>query len=422
LPFAAPTFTRKPTNPSGVQRPPRLVLRFAVSTAVLLSIGAFVILIFVRQHAISQAESAAVFHSRFVVRSVLGDRLRPTDFSRPVDRKRAAMLDGVAEAEVLVGDSVAMALYNPDGRIMYARNRALLGTKRHDRDYARATLDGNVRKHVEVLDGRKVLKVFVPVPFVGASEPAGVLVLAQDYAPIVRAGRKAMLPVLGVLLLVLLTLYLSLFPLLHRVTGRLRAQVEQIEQLALYDALTGLANRRLFHDRLDQAFLQAQRNRAGFSLMLLDLDRFKKINDTLGHQTGDAVLEQFAARLKSIARASDTVARLGGDEFALILLGANDGVGALFVAERIRRALDEPFAVSDVSLQLETSIGVAIFPQHGTDATELLKRGDLALYASKDTHVPVVYASEHEHEELFLHFEPEIDPATGQTRRAETLG
>src|SRR6185312_12443686 len=182
-----------------------------------------------------------------------------------------------------------------------------------------------------------ILKVFVPVPFIGSAEPAGVLALAQDYQPIAQAGRKGLLPVIGVLQLVLLTLYLSLFPLLRRVTARLRGQVEQIEKLALYDALTGLANRRLFHDRLEQAFFAAQRNGSGFALLLLDLDRFKEINDTLGHQAGDAVLEHLAQRLKEAARASDTVARLGGDEFALVLQGAEDTTSALFVAERICR-------------------------------------------------------------------------------------
>ena len=428
------------TNSPAVQRPPRLVLRFAVSTAVLLSIGAFVILIFVRQHAISQAESAAVFHSRFVVRSVLGDRLRPGDFSSTLTNDRAGALDSVAGAYILVGDSLALELYTPEGRVTYATDRALVGTRPTDATHARATLtSGNVGKAVEVVNGRKVLKVFVPVPFVGRDEPAGVLALSQDYKPIVQAGRKGLLPVLGVLQLVLLTLYLSLFPLLRRVTGRLRGQVEQIEKLALYDALTGLANRRLFHDRLEQAFLSAQRNGAGFSLMLLDLDRFKEINDTLGHHTGDAVLEHLATRLRNVARGSDTVARLGGDEFALVLLGAQDGASALFVAERIRRALEEPFVVEDLTLQLETSIGIAIFPRHGDDAETLLKRADMALYASKDSHVPVVYAAEHDqhsaeglglvaeirsaidNEELIVHFQPEIDLATGETRRVEAL-
>jgi diguanylate cyclase (GGDEF)-like protein len=431
---------RSRTSPSGVQKPPRLVLRFAVSTAVLLAIGAFVILIFVRQHAISQAESSAVFHSRFVVRSVLGDRLRPGDFSGPVNADRRAMLDSVVQSDILVGDSRGLELYSRNGRITYSTNERQVGTIPSDAAKARGTLaNGDVAKSVEMMNGRKVLKVFVPVPFIGADEPAGVLALAQDYQPITAAGRKGLLPVIGVLQLVLLTLYVSLFPLLRQVTARLRGQVEQIEKLALYDALTGLANRRLFHDRLEQAFLGAERNGNGFALMLLDLDRFKEINDTLGHQTGDAVLEHLAARLKAVARASDTVARLGGDEFALVLQGAADSASALFVAERIRRALDEPFVVDGMTLQLETSIGIAIFPRHGEDAEQLLKRADIALYASKESHAPVVYATEHdqhsvdglglvaqirnaiENGELIVHYQPEVDLATGETRRVEAL-
>jgi diguanylate cyclase (GGDEF)-like protein len=361
---------------------------------VLLSLGAFVIVTVVRQHAVSQAESAAVFHSRFVVRSVLGDRLRPGDFSRPADSDRTAMLDSIVQSDILFGDSQALELYSRDGRITYSTDKQRVGTVPSDADKARAALvDGDVAKAVETMDGRKVLKVFVPVPFIGSDQPAGVLALAQDYQPITEAGRKGLPPVIGVLLLVLMTLYLSLFPLLRRVTARLRGQVEQIEKLALYDALTGLANRRLFHDRLEQAFLSAQRTGTGFALLLLDLDRFKDINDTLGHHTGDAVLEQLAIRLKDVARASDTVSRLGGDEFALVLPGAADPASALFVAERICTALDEPFAIDTARLHVEASIGIAIFPRHGDDAEQLLKRADVALYASKDVHGPVVFAS-----------------------------
>lgn len=423
-----------------VQRPPRLILRFAVSTAVLLAIGAFVIFAFVRQHSISQAESDAVFHSRFVVRSVLGDRLRPGDFARPVGPDRKATLDSVVQSDILVGDSLALELYGRDGRVTYSTSKRQIGTIPGDSGKARAALAGDdAAKAVETMAGHKVLKVFVPVPFIGEEEPAGVLALAQDYGPIAQAGRKGLVAVIGVLLLVLVTLYLSLFPLLRQVTRRLRGQVEQIEKLALYDALTGLANRRLFQDRLEQAFLHAQRNGTGFALMLLDLDRFKDINDTLGHQTGDAVLEHLATRLRDAARAADTVARLGGDEFALILEGAQDSASALFVAERIRRALDDPFVIDEMPLQLETSIGIALSPRHGDDAEQLLKRADIALYASKDSHQPVVYASVHdqhsadglglvahvrkaiENGELIVHYQPEIDLATGEAKRVEAL-
>jgi diguanylate cyclase (GGDEF)-like protein len=431
-------------SPADMQEPPRLVLRFAVSTALLLSLGAFVILIFVRQHAITQAESAAVFHARFVTRSVLGEELRPSDFARPVDRQRAVLLNRIANRDVLVGDTLRLVLYGRDGRVTYSNDPALRGT-RPATSQPRSALGGNVVKSISTIgvgldaSPRKVLKIYVPVPFAGSTEPAGVLELAEDYQPIAAAGRRGLLPVLGILQLVLLTLYVSLFPLLRRVTARLRGQVEQIEQLALYDALTGLANRRLFRDRVEQALLSAKRANEAFALMLLDLDRFKEINDTLGHQTGDAVLEELANRLRGVSRASDTVARLGGDEFALVLEGARDGTSALFVAERIRRALDEPFAIDGLTLQLETSIGIAVFPEHGADAESLLRHADIALYASKEAHVPVVYETKHnqhsharlglvgeikraiEDKELIVHYQPEVDLVTGETTRVEAL-
>jgi diguanylate cyclase (GGDEF)-like protein len=431
-------------NSPEVPKPPRLVLRFAVSTAVLLALGAFAILIFVRQHAISQAESAGVFHARFVTRSVLGERLVPSDFAAAVSRHRATALDRVIYRDVLVGDSFGLVLYGPDGRVTYASDHALIGTVPRDAVTAHASLDGIVRKSVSTTgdrtgSNRKALKVFVPVVFAGSTRPAGVLELAEDYQPIAHAGRRGLLPVIGVLQLVLLTLYFSLFPLLRRVTARLRGQVEQIEKLALYDALTGLANRRLFRDRVEQALLASRRDSGGFSLMLLDLDRFKEINDTLGHQTGDAVLEELAVRLGNVARASDTVSRLGGDEFALVLAGAADGASALFIAERIRRALEDPFAIDGLTLQLETSIGIAVYPEHGDDTEALLRHADIALYASKEAHVPVVYASKHnqhsparlglvgetrraiDNEEFVVHYQPEVDLATGGTPRVEAL-
>jgi diguanylate cyclase (GGDEF)-like protein len=307
----------------------------------------------------------------------------------------------------------------------------------------RSALDGPVRKAVSTVPvagaAQKVLKVFVPVPFAGSPEPAGVVELAENYQPIASAGRRGLLPVIGILQLVLLTLYIAVFPLLRRVTARLRGQVQQIEKLALYDSLTGLANRRLFRDRVEQALLSARRRDEGFALMLLDLDRFKEINDTLGHQTGDAVLEELATRLGGVSRASDTVARLGGDEFALVLEGAADGTAALFVADRIRRALDDPFTIEGLTLQLETSIGIALFPQDGQDSESLMRHADIALYASKDAHVPVVYETKHnqhsharlglvgeikraiEENELVLYFQPEVDLDSGATARVEAL-
>ena len=154
-------------------------------------------------------------------------------------------------------------------------------------------------------------------------------------------------------------------------------------RLALTDDLTALPNRRLFRMRLDQAIVEARATGDSCALLVLDLDRFKELNDTLGHQAGDIVLRQAAPRLTEGLRATDTVARLGGDEFALVLRGPIDEPGAAVIADAVRAAMAPPFVVSDLSLHVPVSIGIALFPDHGDDADELLRRADVAMYRAK---------------------------------------
>jgi len=165
------------------------------------------------------------------------------------------------------------------------------------------------------------------------------------------------------------------------ISERARAE-EALAHQALHDPLTGLPNRRLLSDRLEQSLLSAQRTRASLALLLLDLDRFKEVNDTFGHHHGDALLREVGARLAGLLRATDTVARLGGDEFALLLIGA-DEVGAVRVAEQIRTALDAPILIDGQTLHAPGSVGVAIAPAHGTEAHALLRCADVAMYAAK---------------------------------------
>jgi len=151
---------------------------------------------------------------------------------------------------------------------------------------------------------------------------------------------------------------------------------------AMHDALTGLPNRVLLRDRLEQALRALARDGTRLALLLLDLDRFKWVNDTLGHQTGDALLREVAARLAGAVRASDTVARLGGDEFAVLLPEA-DADGAAWVARALHRALDAPVVVDGQALRAEISVGGALAPAHGADPDTLLRRADAAMYVAK---------------------------------------
>jgi diguanylate cyclase (GGDEF)-like protein len=162
----------------------------------------------------------------------------------------------------------------------------------------------------------------------------------------------------------------------------LAAREGQIVRLAYRDALTDLPNRRLFNDRLGVALETCRRSGTALTVLMMDLDRFKQINDTLGHQTGDLVLQQVAGRLRAIFRKSDTVGRLGGDEFAMLLTNTAEEE-AEYTAAKIVEALEEPFKIGEHTLDVRASIGVAGYPAQGEDAETLMRRADAAMYAAK---------------------------------------
>ena len=157
----------------------------------------------------------------------------------------------------------------------------------------------------------------------------------------------------------------------------------RIKHQALSDALTGLPNRILLYDRTGQAIRQAARELVPAALALIDLDRFKEVNDTLGHHYGDQLLVQVGERLQAVLRQVDTVARLGGDEFAVLLPRIETGEGAVTVARKLQAALEEPFVLEGLTLDVEASIGVALYPDHANDPEELLQRADIAMYTAQ---------------------------------------
>jgi len=159
---------------------------------------------------------------------------------------------------------------------------------------------------------------------------------------------------------------------------------EHIRHMAQYDALTSLPNRALFADRLQQTFANAKRSHEHFGLMYIDLDKFKPINDTYGHEGGDFVLKEAAQRMQSCVRQSDTVARLGGDEFVVLLSSLNTDHDAFEVGEKIRHILNLPFNMSGTIMNISSSIGVAIYPEHGDDEKILVKNADTAMYYAKE--------------------------------------
>lgn len=162
-----------------------------------------------------------------------------------------------------------------------------------------------------------------------------------------------------------------------------RNQARMLEELALNDPLTGLANRRLLADRMAMALVHARRNNSAMAVIYLDLDGFKKINDTLGHGIGDILLKMVAERLLATVRAEDTVARLGGDEFTLALWHVSGSDYAAAVAARAIESLAQPFDIEGHNVIITASAGVSIYPDHGEDEDALMKSADLALYEAK---------------------------------------
>jgi diguanylate cyclase len=208
-----------------------------------------------------------------------------------------------------------------------------------------------------------------------------------------------------------------------------------LNYMARYDQLTDLPNRNLLYERLDE-LLSSNKS---FALMLMDLDRFKEINDTIGHQAGDSLLQQVGLRLQKVVRNADTVARLGGDEFGVLLPGLHREAAA-FAAQRFVKALDTPFIIGEIAMTVKTSIGVALCPEHGAARDSLMRYADIAMYLAKETgggyaiYSPErdTYSTERlalmadlhraiEQNQLFLVYQPKLDLKTGAVTGVEAL-
>ena len=162
-----------------------------------------------------------------------------------------------------------------------------------------------------------------------------------------------------------------------------KEQTERLEYLATHDPLTGLANRALFSELLHKALSEARRSKSSVAILFLDVDKFKQINDSLGHYIGDLLLQHVANSLLKLLRAGDIVARQGGDEFIMALPNLTSSQDAILLAEKILHALAQPCTLNGQTLKVTTSIGISLFPEDGTEIGRLMQSADVALYRAK---------------------------------------
>jgi len=290
------------------------------------------------------------------------------------------------------------------------------------------------------IHNRAVLDVYVPVTD-ATGQRVGVAEVELDY----RATEAALVHSVRIVALVVVAglalLWLLLFRTVWNASRTLRRQAAETARLALLDPLTGLPNRRLLNERLERAAAASARSGDSVGLILLDIDRFKEVNDTLGHPRGDALLVEVARRLKEVVRDTDTVARLGGDEFAILLPATHGVAETAAIAGRVQDVFSQPFDLDGLVLHVDTSVGYAALPEHAADITSLLQRADVAMYTAKSMRAgPEVYTPAgdlnspnrlvllgdlrralDDNDQLCMYYQPKVDLATGRVCGLEAL-
>ena len=393
-----------------------------------------------RQRGLAEGQSEARLVAQTAVEPVLDGR----PLSDGISPSEKADLQRLVEHVVRNHDILRLRLRNLSGQVVFSDDGSGFGEKPEDE--ALDAAHGQIVERLTNLNsddndsgavGPESVEIYLPLMAGDHNRRVGVLELYLPYGPInadVGAGLHALYLYLA---LGLAALYLVLFAISISVSQRLRQQVRLNKFLAEHDALTGLPNRSLFHRRAAWAITRASRRKEKVTLAIVDLDRFKEINDALGHQNGDQLLVEIAHRLEAHKRPRDTIARLGGDEFGVILTGEGD---PMLILGQLRELIELEVQVSGLPVSIESSIGFCVSPEDGHDVDELMQRADVAMYQAKFEHAGTVrYDAASDtydaanlgliaelrraisHDELVLHYQPKARVSDGRIDALEAL-
>ncbi|HEY7948830.1 MAG TPA: bifunctional diguanylate cyclase/phosphodiesterase [Acidimicrobiales bacterium] len=393
-----------------------------------------------RQRGVAEGRSEALLVAETAVDPLLdgrplGDRLSPGE-TRDLDRLVAQSVRRHNVLRLRLRDLAGNVVFSDDGSGYGAKPEDEAVEAAHGAIVARLT-HLNTDSNDHGASGPAAVEVYVPLMAGVPAHRVGVLEVYLPYAPINVDVGSGLHQLYRDLALGLGALYLVLFALSVSLSRRLRQQVTRNRFLAEHDLLTELPNRALFHRCAKEAVTDAVRRQTHTALAIMDLDRFKEINDTLGHHNGDELLTKLARRLSAFTRPQDAVARLGGDEFGVILCDVDDPEEVL---RRLREVIEKEVQVGGLPLSTESSIGYVLLPDDGTDVDELLQRADVALYVAKAQHAGVVrYDASQDHynaanlgliadlrhaidnDELILHYQPKVTLPDGAVEAVEAL-
>jgi diguanylate cyclase len=396
------------------------------------------------QRGLAQGRSEALLMAQTAVEPVLDGR----PLSQGLTPSETADMNRLVRTSVRSGDVLRLRLRDLSGNVVYSDDGSGLHAEstEDDRDAAVKAAHGDTQALVTHLNadnrgggplGPSSVEIYLALRAGTPSHRVGVLEVYLPYAPIsadVDAGKNILYLNLAIGLGLL---YLVLFGISFSVGRRLRRQVKLNAYMAEHDALTDLPNRTLFHRRVAAELKRGRRRGGPTTIAIIDLDRFKEINDTLGHHNGDRLLAGLSTRMASHLRGLDALARLGGDEFGILLADVGEPEEILL---RLRDVIEHEISIAGLPISVEASIGYVVAPEHGTDVDELLQLADVAMYVAKAQHLGVVrydpsqnhydaanltLMSELRHaiesNQLVLHYQPKVGIDTGGIEAVEAL-